>query len=93
MGTTGCTWKKRPSATSISIDPDRVHGFFRRQRLPLSHASEMLGHASAWLNCCMNRGRMNYYAMDLIASEFGLNTEEIVYLFATDEERELSDRS
>ena len=93
MTTKGLTWKRRPCATSVAIDPDRVHMFFRRQRMPLSHASEMLGHAKAWLNCCMNRGRMNYYAIDEIATEFGLNTEEVVYLFGTDEERELADRS
>jgi hypothetical protein len=80
---------KRQSATSVSIDPDRVYRFFRARRLPLSVASERLGRNSSFLSVCIHKRRMSFWTLDAIGTEWGFSPGQMIDLIASDEEREL----
>jgi hypothetical protein len=81
--------RRRQSATSVTIDPDRVYQFFRARRLPLSAASVLLGRCDSYLSVCMSKRRMSWYAIDDIAVAFGMHADAVLSLIASDEERQL----
>lgn len=62
----------------VPIDGDKLRARIARTGKPLSTLSVELGHGRSYLNDNIRYGRMNKYALDLLAEKCGFSAEAVI---------------